>query len=82
MIPEGFHSMMAGQGFETLRLVEAYLEAAGSAADTAQRLHMHRSSVYYHLGQFQKATGWDLGDGDVRFYVHLWFKARKLSLTG
>lgn len=79
LLPVGLESLMAAQDAATLRLVEAYLEAAGSAADTAARLHMHRSSVYYHLGQFQKATGWDLGDGDARFHLHLWFKYRKLA---
>ena len=76
LVPEVFHSLMAKQGAETLRLIETYLE---TAADTAQLLHLHRSSVYYKLGQFQKSTGCDLGDGNARFYLHLWFKARKLA---
>lgn len=77
LIPEQFRRMLSEQTPEMLKLLEVYLECAGSAADTAQRLHLHRSSVYYNVGQFQKSTGWDLSDGNSRFYLHLWLKTRE-----
>lgn len=82
LIPQQFQLTLAEQAPEMLKLLEVYLESAGNAAETAQRLHLHRSSVYYNIGQFQKTTGWDLTDGNSRFYVHLWLKTRKTFLGG
>lgn len=82
LIPAQFRLMLAEQTPEMLNLLEVYLENAGNAVETAQQLHLHRSSVYYHVGQFQKSTGWDLTDGNSRFDLHLWLKTRKFINSG
>ncbi len=53
---------------ETLR---CYLDNAGSVPRTAATLHLHRTSLYYRLGQIRDITGLDLDDGRNRFLLHL-----------
>lgn len=78
-VPELLKSMET-EPAETLELIELFLESAGSAAKTGEILHMHRTTVYYRLAQFQKTYGVSLDDGETRFILQLWFKLRQLGL--
>ena len=48
-----------------------YLDAAGDIKETAARLHLHRSGVYYRLCRIAEITGLDLQRGDDRLLAHL-----------
>lgn len=49
----------------------AYLDLAGSVARTAERLAVHRQSLYHRLRRVEEATGLRLADGDDRLTLHL-----------
>ncbi|WP_344307844.1 helix-turn-helix domain-containing protein [Brevibacterium samyangense] len=57
---------------EVLQTVLAYLDHGGNIAKTSEDLFLHRTTAYYRLAKFEKATNLDLGDGRARLMVHLW----------
>jgi hypothetical protein len=59
--------------------VEAYLDLGGDAKRTAERLNVHRATLYYRLGKAQRLTGVDLRDGNDRLSLHLGFKLARLT---
>ncbi|MEQ6898781.1 helix-turn-helix domain-containing protein [Microbacterium sp. KR10-403] len=61
---------------DAIDLVAAYLRNAGNVIRTAHDLHLHRTTVYYHLTRFREVTGLDLDDGETRLMLHLWLKVR------
>jgi DNA-binding PucR family transcriptional regulator len=61
-----------------LDTVEVYLDGGASAARAAERLHIHRGTLYYRLRRFADLTGCDLEDGADRVLVHLALKAARL----
>ncbi|WP_164873381.1 PucR family transcriptional regulator [Rhodococcus xishaensis] len=60
---------------ETLTL---YLASGGSIPVTAQRLRLHRTSLYYRLNQIEMQLEMSLHDGEVRQVLHLGLKAMEL----
>jgi sugar diacid utilization regulator len=62
----------------SLETVQAFLDHAGSAPDTADALHLHRTTLYYRLERIREATGLDLDDGRTRLTVHLGLRLREL----
>ncbi len=58
--------------------LEAYLDLAGDAAATAERLRIHRTTLYYRLARIEEFTGADLRDGLQRLALHLAVKARHM----
>ncbi|MCT9930456.1 helix-turn-helix domain-containing protein [Planotetraspora sp. A-T 1434] len=66
-------------GGELAGTVEAYLDHAGHAQETATRLGVHRQTLYYRLGKAEHLTGLDLADGGDRLLLHLSLKAATLT---
>ncbi|MEZ0071706.1 PucR family transcriptional regulator [Planotetraspora sp. GP83] len=66
-------------GGELAGTVEAYLDHAGHAQETAARLGVHRQTLYYRLGKAEHLTGLDLADGGDRLLLHLSLKAAALT---
>jgi hypothetical protein len=64
-----------GRSVET---VQAFLDHAGSAPDTADALHVHRTTLYYRLERISEATGLDLDDGRTRLVLHLGLRLREI----
>jgi hypothetical protein len=64
-----------GRSAETVR---AFLDHAGSAPDTADALHVHRTTLYYRLERIREATGLDLDDGRTRLALHLGLRLQEL----
>ena len=62
------------QSEETLQTLGCFLSEAGNVARTSERLHLHRTTVYYRLKQFEKETQFSLADGNTRLLLHLWLK--------
>jgi len=75
-IPDVLRTLSDNQSSATLEVLETFLDLAGNVVATAERLHAHRSTIYYHLGKFQESTGFDLDDGRIRLLLHLWFRVR------
>ena len=47
-----------------------YLECGGNYDESANALHIHRSTLRYRLGRIADLTGFDLRDVDTRFNLH------------
>lgn len=62
-----------------LETIEAYLDLAGNAHATADRMMLHRTSLYYRLQRIEKLAGTDLKDGNERLCLHLALKLARLS---
>jgi PucR-like helix-turn-helix protein len=62
----------------TVETVRAFLDHAGSAPDTADALHVHRTTLYYRLERLREATDLDLDDGRTRLTVHLGLRLHEL----
>lgn len=56
------------------RTVETYLDMAGRGTAAAERLRLHRTTLYYRLQRVQELTGVDLQDGQDRLELHLGLK--------
>lgn len=56
---------------DAVMTARAWLDEAGSASRTAQRLAVHRQTVYHRLAQVERATGFDLSRGQDRLRLHL-----------
>jgi DNA-binding PucR family transcriptional regulator len=69
-------------GEELLAAAEAVLERPGSdMAAVAERLHVHRGTLYRRIERIEELTGLDLGDGDDRLALHLGLRLRRLALA-
>ena len=62
---------------EVLDLFEAYFDLSGNIASVAERLHMHRSTVYLRLARAAAALGINFDDGESRFLIHAWLLQRR-----
>lgn len=51
--------------------VATFLDEAGSVARTAERLRVHRQTIYHRLAQVEEATGLSLDLGEDRLRLHL-----------
>lgn len=49
----------------------AFLDEAGSVARTAERLNVHRQTIYHRLAQVEEATGLTFDRGEDRLRLHL-----------
>lgn len=59
--------------------LEAYLECAGSVQATAERLRLHRQSLYYRLERIERLAATNLHDGNERLSLHLALKLARLN---
>lgn len=75
-VPPVLTKALSRQSDDILRTLLAYLDAGSNAAVTAERLHVHRATVYYRLKNFEKSTGIRLADGRTRLMLHLWLHMR------
>jgi DNA-binding PucR family transcriptional regulator len=63
---------------ELVRTLEAFLEADGNVAGTAQRLFTHRHTIYYRLERVRELSGHDVGSSDGREKLSLGLKAMRV----
>ncbi len=61
-----------------LETVEAYLDAAGRAPAACERLHVHRTTLYYRLDHLPASVRDALSDGLQRSTLHLAIKLSRL----
>jgi DNA-binding PucR family transcriptional regulator len=62
---------------ELLPMLELLYENDGSVQDVADRLHLHRSSIYGRLRRLQSMLPGDPLTGQIRLELHLAIKARR-----
>ena len=63
---------------ELVRTLEAFLEADGNVAGTAQRLFTHRHTIYYRLERVRELSGLDVSSSDGREKLSLGLKAMRV----
>jgi sugar diacid utilization regulator len=63
---------------ELVRTVEAFLDADGNVAGTAQRLFTHRHTIRYRLERVRELSGLDVGSSDGREKLSLGLKAMRV----
>ncbi|TGD32103.1 PucR family transcriptional regulator [Brevibacterium sp. S22] len=63
---------------DQVRTLETYLDNAGEVKRTSEKLHIHRTSLYYRLKRIQETTGLSLSSGDDRLSLHLGLKIARL----
>lgn len=62
-----------------LETLEVYLDLAGNAHATAERLRLHRTTLYYRLQRVEQLADTDLKDGNERLCLHLALKLSRLT---
>jgi DNA-binding PucR family transcriptional regulator len=62
-----------------LETLEAYLDLAGNIHATAERLRLHRTTLYYRLQRVERLAETDLKDGNERLCLHLALKLGRLN---
>lgn len=62
-----------------LRTLETYLDLAGNAHAVAERLKLHRTTLYYRLQRLEQLAETDLKDGRERLSLHLAVKLARLT---
>ena len=62
---------------ELLPVLELLYDNDGSVQDVADKLHLHRSSIYNRLGRIRQVLGVDPLKGMVRLELHAALKARR-----
>ncbi|WP_051580397.1 PucR family transcriptional regulator [Pseudonocardia acaciae] len=58
--------------------LDCYLDTGGDAQESARRLVIHRSSMYYRLDRIKKIINVDLADGRVRSELHVGLRVARL----
>ncbi len=63
---------------QVITTLETYLDLAGDAKASAERLSLHRGTLYYRLQKAERIAGVDLRNGCDRLALHLGFKLARL----
>ncbi len=63
---------------DLVRTLEAFLEADGNVAGTAQRLFTHRHTIYYRLERVRELSGHDVSSSDGREKLSLGLKSMRV----
>jgi sugar diacid utilization regulator len=66
-------------GPRAIETMEAYLDLGCDAKETAEKLHLHRATLYYRLHKIEENFGIDLRSGSERLTVHLGLKLARLA---
>ena len=79
LLPDPLRALLEHErGARLVGTLRSYLDHAGSIPRTAAALHLHRTSLYYRLGQIREITGLDLDDGEQRLRLHLGLRVADL----
>lgn len=79
-LPPGVQRLLAApNGRELAATLESYLDSGGEIQRTAQRLSIHRSTLYYRLDRIREVTGCVLTDGATRLDLHAGLRVARLA---
>jgi purine catabolism regulator len=70
------------QRADLLQTLEVFLESHGNATQTAEKLSVHRNTLFYRMNRIQDILKLDLSQTDVRLAVHLSLKIHRLLGDG
>jgi hypothetical protein len=80
VIHPGLERLLANpEAVPLLETLETYLDLAGNALATSERLQLHRTSLYYRIRRVEQLAGTNLKDGNERLSLHLGLKLARLS---
>jgi hypothetical protein len=80
LIPPVFTRLLSSpEAASLIETLERYLDAGGDARAAADRLYIHRSSLYGRLHRIEEVAGVDLHSGDDRLELHLGLRLWRLS---
>lgn len=71
VVEPAVQQFLANATDDVVATLRTWLDEAGSASRTAERLSVHRQTVYHRLAQVEQATGLDLARGRDRLRLHL-----------
>jgi sugar diacid utilization regulator len=77
--PEVAHLITTSSGPDLAETLESYLDNGADAQKTAQRLYIHRSTLYYRLDRIRALIDSDLSDGTVRRELHTGLRIATLA---
>ncbi|MGW7540459.1 PucR family transcriptional regulator [Streptomyces sp. NPDC054770] len=66
-------------GPDLANTLDVYLDCGADGQETARRLMIHRSTLYYRLERARKVTGVDLRDGAARRELHTGLRVARLA---
>lgn len=76
----GLERLLASpEALPLIQTLETYLDLAGNVLATAERLSLHRTSLYYRIQRVEQLTGADLKDGNERLCLHLSLKLARFT---
>lgn len=79
-LPPAASSLLStGLASELLTTVESYLDCGGDAQHTAQKLRIHRSTLYYRLDKIRPLLPGELSDGRLRLELHTGLRMARLA---
>ena len=70
--------LMAEKQADLFATLEAYLDAGGNGAQTAERLHIHRSTLNYRLSRIREICGIELSSPEARVNLQVALKLLRL----
>ena len=80
MLHSGFLALIREPSHRVLvETLNCYLELGCDAKTTAQRLHLHRTTLYHRLRKIEEIARIDLRTGDDRLAMHLDLKLARLA---
>lgn len=77
----GISALLADRSGMYEATVRAYLDSGTNAQQTAAALHIHRTTLYWRLGQAAEMLSADLSRGEDRLRLHLALKLVDLTRT-
>jgi sugar diacid utilization regulator len=74
-----FEQLLDAGDSGVLDALETYLDLCGDGQAAAERLYLHRGTLYYRLKKAQRTADINLHDGRDRLAIHLAFKIARAS---
>ncbi|MBP2328958.1 sugar diacid utilization regulator [Kibdelosporangium banguiense] len=78
LVPPRLASMGEVLSDELLATLRCFLENMGDVSKVAEKLYVHRSTVYYRISRVEELMGLSLSDGTVRLVLHWWLRSADL----
>jgi len=70
--------LLAERQADLFNTLEAYLDAGGNSVQTAERLHIHRSTLNYRLARIKEICAVDLSSANTRLNLQIALKLMRL----
>ncbi len=79
-LPPGLVTLLGTEGAgPLLETIECFLDLAGDTKAAAERLNIHRTTLYYRLERIEKLAGLNIRNGRDRLVLHVGLKMARLA---